>query len=222
MYSTLLLLILSFSSVLALLEIEHHKAELKNRPNKLISVETELGTLIGYKQQVGQTSRPHHPQHINVFYGVPYAEPPVQKLRFRKTKLIKKFPVNPYDALDFKPHCEQPHAKKYHADDRFDENCLYANIWTPNLENARDENGKCKKLSNVMLYIFGGTSSAYQMLPFKDTDEVADYLLYFGEVFAQQDSILVTFNFRYVSNNISALQMKYLQVLLVQWTKAMQ
>ena len=201
MYSTTFLFILSFPFVLALLEIEPHKAALKNRPKSLISIETELGTLIGYKQQVQSKSRTH-PEHINVFYGVPYAEPPVEKFRFRRTKLIEQFPTNPYDALDFKPHCKQPHARKYHADDQFDENCLFANIWTPNLENTRNENGECKQLSNVMLYIFGGTSSAYQMLPFKDENEDADYLLYSGEVFAQQDTILVTINFRYVPNRL--------------------
>lgn len=202
MYS-ILFFILSFSFVLGILDLEYHKAELRNRPKSLISVETELGTLIGYKQQV------HHQRvfssegfenqanaSINVFYGVPYAQPPVEELRFRRTRPMERFPTNPYNALQHKPHCAQRHAKKYHAEDRFDEDCLYANIWTPDLENARDANGKCKKLYTVMIYLVGGKSSIYQTLPFKTKNENDDYLLYSGELMALQDSILFIFNFR--------------------------
>ena len=39
------------------------------------------------------------------FLWVPYVEPPTGKLRFKKAKLIRKFPQNPYAALSFKPHC---------------------------------------------------------------------------------------------------------------------
>lgn len=189
-----LLTTLSVSFVFGLWNIEYQKAELRNRPSSLISVETELGTLIGYKQQVQQqTSKP---EYVNVFYGVPYAEPPIGERRFRKTKLIEKFPSNPYTALDFKPHCAQPHRKKYHPDDRIEEDCLFANIWTPNLQAAKDENGKCKKLSAVMVYIFGGKGSMYAMIPFPDANPKADYLSQSGEQFAQQDTIFFIFNFR--------------------------
>ena len=196
MYPTLLVLSLSVSLALGLLDIEYHKAELRNRPKSLISVETRLGTLIGYKQ-------PAQNQTVNVFYGVPYAEPPIGKFRFRKSKLIERFPANPYAALDFKPHCAQPHAKKFHAGDRFEEDCLYANIWTPDLEDARDANGKCKRLSSVMIFIFGGKSSVYLMLPYKDENPEADYLLHSGEFFAQQNTIFFALNYRYAHFGLS-------------------
>ena len=118
-----------------------------------ISVSTSLGTLVGTKQLVQNKT-------INVFYGVPYAVPPVNELRFKRTKLISKFPKEPYYALDYTPHCQQVRSKKYDANDKFSEDCLYMNIWTPHIESNRID-GKCKTKYNVMLYIYGGKSVCY-------------------------------------------------------------
>lgn len=84
----------------------------------LISLETELGTLIGQKKVV--QNRP-----INVFYGVPYAEPPVGQLRFRRTKVIKKFPTDPYTALSYKTRCPQQLPSYYAYNGTFDEDCKF-------------------------------------------------------------------------------------------------
>ena len=103
------------SSACSYLVVEFPKSELVHRPSALISVDTKLGTIIGYKQDVRN-------QTINVFYGVPYGEPPIGKLRFKKSKLITKFPQDPYPALSFKPHCHLPLAK-FNPNDKFDEDC---------------------------------------------------------------------------------------------------
>ena len=93
------------------------KSELVQRPSSLVSVYTKLGTVIGYRQDVRN-------QTINVFYGVPFAEPPIGKLRFKRSKLITKFPQNPYPALSFKPHC-YVQKKNFHPSDEFSEDCKY-------------------------------------------------------------------------------------------------
>ena len=91
------------------------KSELITRSSALISVETKLGTVIGYKQEVRNRT-------ISVFYGLPYAEPPTGKLRFKKTKQIKKFPLDPYPALSFKPHCRIKFSPtSFNPNDKFSE-----------------------------------------------------------------------------------------------------
>ena len=82
--------------------------------SSLVSLETDLGTLIGHKKIVQNRT-------INVFYGVPYAEAPVGKLRFRRTRLIRRFPHETYNALRYKAHCAQKPAKKYDEDEVFSE-----------------------------------------------------------------------------------------------------
>lgn len=141
-----ILLLINCSSVASIVHFNLHQSKLEIKPSSLISLETSLGTVIGYEEQVQNKT-------INVFYGLPYAEAPIGKLRFRKSKLIQKFPYEPYEALEFKPHCPLlKNNKKFDSTDLFDEDCLYMNIWTPNLEKI---NGECKKKYNVMIFIHG-------------------------------------------------------------------
>ena len=210
--SFLLLLQIYPSFIPNFVQIIPQKSEL------LISLETSLGTLIGFKKQILNRT-------INVFYGVPYAEPPIGKLRFKRTKLIEKFPQEPYRALDFKAHCGQKLAEKYHKNDTFSEDCLHMNLFVPNLDNLK-VNGKCKKTHQVMVYIYGGTSSIYQMSPFLDKFNVS-HLNYAGDYFAAlHDTIVITFNYRqelfsilYVENVFSGNLGLHDQTLAIQWTK---
>ena len=82
----------------------------------LISVETPLGTLIGQKKIV--QNKP-----INVFYGVPYAEPPINERRFRRSKLIQRFPSDPYNALSYTARCPTQLPSYHNDNDTFNENC---------------------------------------------------------------------------------------------------
>ena len=149
----ILLLFLNFSVVFTLVKIEIQKSELNDNSSKLTSTNTSLGTLLGYKKEVQNRT-------INVFYGVPYALPPIGKLRFRKTKLINKFPNEPYSALNFKPHCPKAKHKQFHPTDTYSEDCLHLNIWTPNLEYAKI-NDRCSVKYPVMIYIPAGTMSVF-------------------------------------------------------------
>ena len=144
----IILLFLNFSVVFTLVNIEIGKSILKDNSSTLTSINTSLGTLLGYKKEVQNRT-------INVFYGVPYALPPIGKLRFRKTKLINKFPNEPYSALNFKPHCSKRDRKNFHPTDTFSEDCLYLNIWTPSLESVKTHD-RCNAKYPVMIYIFGG------------------------------------------------------------------
>lgn len=169
------------------------KSQLEVRPSSLVKLDTSLGTLIGYAQDVQNKT-------INVFYSVPYAEPPVDTLRFKRSRLVDRFPHDPYEALEFKAHC--PLLKvpsRFNGSDLFSDDCLYANIWTPNLDELKVD-GVCKSKKNVMIYLVGSNSSIYQMYPFADGEGRA-HIAYDGRMFAAiHDTIVVIFNYRSVFN----------------------
>lgn len=185
--------------------------------NRLVTVKTSIGTLVGQKAAVQNRT-------VNVFYGVPYSEAPVGERRFRRTRLIRRLPEDPYKALRYKAHCAQRRTKKYAEDEPFSEDCLHLNVWTPNLADARVD-GRCKRKFPVMIYFFGGTSSIFQKSPFLDANN-RSHLSYNGEYFATRDTILVSVNFRqelfaslYLEGEFGANLAYFDQNLAIRWVK---
>ncbi len=111
---------------------------------------------------------------IRAFLGIPFAAPPVGKLRWmppqeaapwKKTKKCVKFG----------PACPQP---KQNKDGNYSEDCLYLNVWTP----AKDPDEKLP----VMVWIHGGGfnfGSAAQSE-------------YYGKNLAGKGVVVVTLNYR--------------------------
>lgn len=114
---------------------------------------------------------------IHVFRGVPYAQPPVGDLRWRRPQ-----PLEPWagvrDASEFGPvslQPERPAAGPFagimgHSQERMSEDCLYLNVWTPGLDEARRP---------VMVWIHGGglfsgsgSSPAYDGAPLSSRGDV--------------------------------------------------
>ncbi|XP_042145645.1 cholinesterase 1 [Ixodes scapularis] len=87
-------------------------------------VETKQGQLKGRTQTVsGKT--------VQVYFGIPYAEPPINHLRFRKPTPSKSW-SGAYDATQKKFSCPQqlyPSLADIATD--LSEDCLYLNVWTP-------------------------------------------------------------------------------------------
>lgn len=193
LYSVALLLLVGVSLFYAVESASQRvfKSELELRPASLVKLETSLGSLVGYAQDVQNKT-------VNVFYGVPYAVPPVDTLRFKRSRLVDRFPHDPYEALEFKAHC--PLLKvpsRFNESDLFSDDCLYANIWTPNLDELK-VNGVCRSKKNVMIYIVGSNSSIYQMYPLAD-DQGRAHIAYDGRLFAAlHDTVVVIFNYRSV------------------------
>jgi len=117
------------------------------------------------------------------FLGIPYAKPPVGNLRW-------KAPENPspwtgiLNADNFKPACPQ---KDFKLDGssviKGEEDCLYLNIWTPQLGSAQKA---------VMVFIHGGGN---QLGSASDTS--GGTLIYFGKNLSERgDVVVVTIQYR--------------------------
>lgn len=116
---------------------------------------------------------------INIFKNIPYAQPPVGDLRWAPPQAVAPWP-GVRNASEFGPSCTQISIPRFSI--YFDppiaqsEDCLSLNVWAP--ENARN--------LPVIVWIHGGSlriGGAAQ--PFYD-----------GAVFAHQDVVFVSINYR--------------------------
>ena len=74
-----------------------------------VIVQTELGGLNGYTLDVKEHNfNGNDVSKLDMFLGVPYAEPPVGKLRFARPVPKAPWKPNIRDALAFGPSCQQP------------------------------------------------------------------------------------------------------------------
>ena len=105
---------------------------------------------------------------VEVFRGIPFAQPPVGDLRWRSP-----LPAQPWsgilDASEYQPDCAQP------GQARSSEDCLYLNIFRPVAERAG---------LPVMVWVQGGSNI------------FGGASLFPGHGIAQNGVILVTFNYR--------------------------
>ena len=131
-----------------------------------LEVVTQSGPVAGALAPGGETIS---------FKGIPFAAPPVGPLRWREPQ-----PVEPWQAVRpataFAHDCEQvPHKGVDPA--RFNEDCLYLNVWKP---------AKAAKPLPVMVWIYGGSfTEGGTALPVFD-----------GGKLAQRGVVLVTVNYR--------------------------
>jgi para-nitrobenzyl esterase len=101
---------------------------------------------------------------VNAFLGIPFAEPPVGRLRWQPPQLTKSLPGRQL-AHSFKPACAQlPHMLDWYRGviesfggdpasfpiPEFSEDCLYLNIWTPAVAE--------RAAKPVVVYIHGGSN----------------------------------------------------------------
>ena len=136
-------------------------------------VETDLGKIVGKFQNVTLFGTTYT---VRKFLGIPYAEPPIGDLRFRKPRPKLHF-EEPFYATEFGNICYQMFALPFVKRELpASEDCLLLNIFAPE---DRDE------LLPVMIYIHGGGYFTGASNPY-----VADALAGYGEV------IVVTINYR--------------------------
>ena len=132
---------------------------------KQLEANLPQGRLIGSRKAYIYDGQRHD---VAEFLGIPFAEPPVGKNRFKRPIKLTKFPKNPFNAQKFGPGCPQSidetfkDKEKYSDRERLasemwnvmeqSEDCLSLNIWTPYPFNIQ----KTAALRPVMLWIFGG------------------------------------------------------------------
>lgn len=101
---------------------------------------------------------------VRAFLGIPYAEPPIQELRWAPPH-PKSPPGRPIDASSFSSPCPQVYTYSnesiysvlpsmiWNSGD-ISEDCLYINIWAPSFDH-RGYRGFCR--ATVMMFIHGGS-----------------------------------------------------------------
>ena len=100
-------------------QFENRKAD--KSKEKLVVIDTLMGKVIGVNKGP-----------VNLFLGIPYAEPPVGKLRFRPPKPKRHWQSKVYNATHFAPECLQSTLFAGESESRIkDEDCLYLNVFSP-------------------------------------------------------------------------------------------
>lgn len=123
-------------------------------------------------------------QQIEMYKGIPYAEPPVDTLRWQSPKSAASW-SGTRKATDFKAACYQiqnggvlPWTTEFLETGDISEDCLYLNVWAP----ATDKSKK----KPVLVYIHGGGFM----------EGSGSVPIYDGENIAHDDIVYVTLNYR--------------------------
>ena len=106
---------------------------------KPVIIETKSGKIQGYKEDV-----------LEIFKGIPYAEPPIGDLRFCPP-VLKKSWDGVLDAMEYGPCAFQGYTPLEEYIGKIgpeSEDCLTLNIWTPAIDNGKRP---------VMFWIHGGS-----------------------------------------------------------------
>lgn len=151
-----------------------------SRKGTPLLVETNLGQVLGKRKDAS----------LNVYLGIPFAEPPLGKLRFRPPRPRSPWYPSVYRALRFAPECHQSELFAGAPDESHpprDEDCLYLNVWQPlAAQKAASEATGHDALLPVMIWIYGGAF----------VHGGASRAEYDGSELARKGVIVVTFNYR--------------------------
>lgn len=143
--------------------------------NAVSVVNIGVGEIHGFPTQVVVAGSTYT---VNKYLGIPYAEPPVGDLRFRKP-VPRSSLASPYFATEFGHICPQIAVSGEHVDGVQDEDCLFLNVYVPERVADRTDGHA------VMVWIYGGAF----ILGSSDTYDV-EHLAAYGNV------IYVTINYR--------------------------
>ena len=86
-----------------------------------------LGDVIGETYNFYRDEHPVIDKNLDVYRGIPFAQPPVGEYRFAKPA-----PVTPWGGLYNATYFRKPCLQLSADDNPGDEDCLHLNIWTPN------------------------------------------------------------------------------------------
>ncbi|KIH56495.1 Carboxylesterase [Ancylostoma duodenale] len=121
---------------------------------------------------------------VDMYMGIPYAEPPVGKLRFQKPQPVKPW-IEELDCVKFGPRC--PQTDEYFAQflnivGKDEANCLTLNVFTPRWRENTE-----KKFA-VMVWVHGGGFSIHSSSNYGDTSIARNLCV--------KDVVVVSMNYR--------------------------
>ncbi|XP_054166232.1 cholinesterase-like [Oppia nitens] len=96
-------------------------------------------------------------KNVNQYLNIPFAEPPVGRLRFAKPEPLKVPKTDIIDGTKLGNSCIQstePGFEEIFGGLALNEDCLVLNVWSPNGNNANT--GDNNQLKPVMFWIYGG------------------------------------------------------------------
>ena len=139
--------------------------------NGVVVIDTELGGIAGLRKGP-----------VNSFLGIPFAQPPINSLRFRPP--VRKRPWYPQilEAFKFGPECLQSSATGGGGEDDIkiqSEDCLFINVWQPAATRS-------ETLLPVLLWIYGGAF-------LHGSTARPEYI---GDILAAKDVVVVSCNYR--------------------------
>lgn len=114
---------------------------------------------------------------LTVYRGIPFAAPPVGDLRWRAPRAVASW-RGVLDATDFKPACMQKGPTLPGMMEKYSEDCLYLNVWTPATV--------AHEALAVMVYVYGGGGGSGS----------GSVRLYWGDNLAKKGVVFVTLNYR--------------------------
>ncbi|XP_077564863.1 acetylcholinesterase-1-like [Haemaphysalis longicornis] len=187
-------------------------ARIRDDPNQPFA-HTRSGIVRGVRLNVG--NRP-----VDAFYGIPYAEPPLAQLRFRKPR-----PPLPWKGIYYATHKRPPCAQKsWELTQGFTidasnstEDCLHLNIWTAARYCFHPNLGLCSTKAVMVFFHGGGFQFGGNSYSIYD----ARHLALFGDV------VVVVPNYRlnvfgFLNANVSDAPGNmgmYDQILALQWVQ---
>ena len=115
-----------------------------------------------------------------VYLGIPFAEPPVNDLRWKNPNKPKPWSPNIYNATVYQAACPQPRCDGPVCPPKFAEDCLYLNVFVPQTIKTGDKKA-------VMFFIHGGN-----FIKFGGNSKLFNSTFYA----AIGDVIVVTINYR--------------------------
>ena len=176
-------------SIVVFIVVECFSFGITNLSGRVI-VETQYGKILGkttrFSNEIGEF------QSVNSFFGVPFASPPVNQLRFKPPQPPAAWKPRTYNATFFRNVCPQNYSSYFERSIRnvwpefswendSNEDCLHLNIFTPGKKPL-----SASRFHPVIMFIHGG-SYVYGTTA-RDTTP--------GEVLPRLGVVLVTIQYR--------------------------
>ncbi|GFR70188.1 carboxylic ester hydrolase [Elysia marginata] len=141
---------------------------LASYPHNRVTLSTSLGDVVGERKSVGTGI-----SMVEVFYGIPYAKPPVGERRFQAPLAAEPWGSSPLDGTVKPNACWQVEDEMFgkfqgvnmwNPNTNMSEDCLYLNIWRPNsiADSFTVGSGDAEDVATgsshktIMVWIFGG------------------------------------------------------------------